>query len=53
MSESALSRFRAALRLLSPEHITPAGRRILEKVLDAEETECRSTDAQPEEGKKP
>ena len=29
-------RFRAALRLLYPDDITPAGRRVLEKILDAE-----------------
>lgn len=29
-------RMRAALRLLSPDDITPAGRRVLENILDAE-----------------
>lgn len=32
-----LARLRAALRLLENEHITPQGRRILEKILDEEE----------------
>ena len=32
-----LARLRAALRLLENEHITPQGRRILEKILDDEE----------------
>ena len=31
------ARLRAALRLLGNEHITPQGRRILEKILDEEE----------------
>jgi hypothetical protein len=31
------ARIRAALRLLENEHITPQGRRILEKILDEEE----------------
>ena len=31
------ARLRAALRLLDNEHITPQGRRILEKILDEEE----------------
>lgn len=33
-----IQRFRAAVRLLGNEDITPAGRRVLEKILDAEET---------------
>jgi len=32
-----LARLRAALRLLENEHITPQGRRIIEKILDEEE----------------
>lgn len=36
-SEPVVARLRAALRLLENEHITPQGRRILEKILDAEE----------------
>lgn len=32
-----VERLRAALRLLENEHITPQGRRILEKILDEEE----------------
>jgi hypothetical protein len=32
-----IARVRAALRLLSPDHITPEGVRIIEKVLRAEE----------------
>jgi hypothetical protein len=32
-----LARLRAALRLLENEHITPQGRRILERILDEEE----------------
>lgn len=32
-----LSRMRAALRLLSPDDITPSGRRVLENILDEEE----------------
>lgn len=34
---AVIPRLRAALRLLENEHITPTGRRILEKILDAEE----------------
>lgn len=34
-----VSRVRAALRLLSPDHITPMGVRIIEKVLNAAEEE--------------
>jgi hypothetical protein len=37
MNELALRRLRAALRLLSPDDITPWGRRLLERVLDDEE----------------
>lgn len=33
-----IPRLRAALRLLENEHITPQGRRILEKILDEEES---------------
>lgn len=44
-ARAAGQRFRAALRLLSPDHITPQGRRILEKVLDAE--------GEPEKGARP
>lgn len=40
---SDLSRFRAALRLLSPDHITPQGRRILERVLAEEEQGCSTS----------
>lgn len=32
-----IARLRAALRLLENEHITPQGRRIIEKILDEEE----------------
>jgi hypothetical protein len=48
-----LSRFRAALRLLSPDHITPTGRRILERVLDAEESRVLDVQhsQQPTKGK--
>jgi hypothetical protein len=46
MDELALRRLRAALRLLSPDDITPWGRRLLERVLDDEEKKAR----QPEEG---
>lgn len=35
-TESILARLRAAVALLGNDHITPEGRRILEKVLDAE-----------------
>jgi len=34
---AVITRLRAALRLLENEHITPQGRRILEKILDDEE----------------
>jgi hypothetical protein len=34
---AVITRLRAALRLLENEHITPQGRRILEKILDEEE----------------
>jgi hypothetical protein len=37
MSEYTIVRVRAALRLISPDHITPWGRRLLERVLDDEE----------------
>lgn len=43
MNETALAaRIRAALKLLSPDHITPMGARIIEKVLDAEEEKKKS-----------
>jgi hypothetical protein len=32
-----IARLRAALRLLAPDEITPTGRRILERILDAED----------------
>lgn len=32
-----IERVRAVLRLLGPDHITPVGRRMIEKVLDDEE----------------
>jgi hypothetical protein len=32
-------RLRAALRLISPDHITPQGKRILEQVIDADEAD--------------
>lgn len=35
--EDLIARVRAALKLISPEHITPMGARIIEKVLDAAE----------------
>lgn len=31
-----IARVRAGLRLLDNEHITPAGRRVLDRILDAE-----------------
>jgi hypothetical protein len=34
---TTIDRVRAVLRLLSPDHITPVGRRMIEKVLDDEE----------------
>ena len=40
-NELALRRIRAAIRLLSPDHITPWGRRLLERVLDDEEQKLR------------
>lgn len=38
VDRSPVPRIRAALRLLSPDDITPAGVRALERVLDAEES---------------
>jgi len=32
-----IARIRAALRLLGDQDITPAGRRVIEKILDAED----------------
>lgn len=38
MSKQALiARLRAALRLISPDDITPMGKRIIEKILDEED----------------
>ena len=34
---TTIERVRAVLRLISPDHITPVGRRMIEKVLDEEE----------------
>ena len=42
-TRALISRLRAALRLLENEHITPQGRRIIEKILDAH-------DPDPKEG---
>jgi hypothetical protein len=36
-TEALIARVRAALRLISPDDITPMGRRILERILDEEE----------------
>jgi hypothetical protein len=36
-TEALIARMRAALRLISPDDITPMGRRILERILDEEE----------------
>lgn len=35
-TEALIARIRAALKVISPDHITPMGRRVLEKILDAE-----------------
>jgi hypothetical protein len=35
--DATIERVRAVLRLISPDHITPVGRRMIEKVLDEEE----------------
>lgn len=34
---ATIERVRAVLRAISPDHITPVGRRMIEKVLDDEE----------------
>lgn len=36
--DTTIERVRAVLRLLSPDHITPLGVRMIEKVLDEEES---------------
>lgn len=43
-AQRVLSRMRAALRLLSPDDITPMGKRILENILDDEEEHRGSSD---------
>lgn len=39
---ATIPRVRAALRLLGPDHITPWGARILERILDEEEAKMRN-----------
>lgn len=38
-----IERMRAVLRLISPDHITPMGRRMIEKVIDEYEQPCPHT----------
>ncbi len=45
---AVIERIRAGVRLLDPDDITPAGKRVLEKILDAASQQARCADREAE-----